>query len=420
MLIPQDRKNGSESFRPSQLNGQKNFLKLPFLLFFSSFKFPLNWREFPPTLLLLVTLFSCSEQPATIPNTKVSPQGNSDSNLIFTGVDLEQFDEVGRPLWKVKSKRAKYIKDKQVAQAENPDGELYQDGKVVYRIKGQKADIVQNGKQLVLKGKILATDPINGIVLRGNELEWLPQQGLLVVRKDFHCVHKQLQAVASEARVKTREKYAEFFGHVIADSSDPRLQIRTERLLWRFQAQKLSSDRPVQIDSYKNHQIVNRGTGNAADVDLKTKIATLKQNAQLVLSDPPIQVNSNSITWDQNNEVVTTNSLVHIFQKADKINITADRGKLLIPQNTAYFTGNVYAIGAHQQSLKSHQLTWYLKQKFLSAQGNVIYHQIDPKLNFQGETATGNLQTEDIIVKGGSTFGRVITVIMPQPVQKKK
>ena len=51
----------------------------------------------------------------------------------------------------------------------------------------------------------------------------------------------------------------------------------------------------------------------------------------------------------------------------------------------------------------------------LEAQGNVVYRQIEPKLTFQGETAVGNLETENIVVKGGnSTGGRVVTEIIPQ------
>jgi hypothetical protein len=86
-----------------------------------------------------------------------------------------------------------------------------------------------------------------------------------------------------------------------------------------------------------------------------------------------------------------------------------------IPENTVYLTGKVNAVGKHRQSLTSNQLTWYLDKKLLEAQGNVVYRQIEPKLTFQGETAVGNLETENIVVKGGnSTGGRVVTEIIPQ------
>jgi hypothetical protein len=92
----------------------------------------------------------------------------------------------------------------------------------------------------------------------------------------------------------------------------------------------------------------------------------------------------------------------------------------LIPINTAYLTGNVNAVGQRHQSLKSNNLTWYLNKKLLEAQGNVIYHQIAPLLNFTGETATGNLQTEHIIVNGRNTPDRVVTVIIPREVGQRK
>jgi LPS export ABC transporter protein LptC len=389
MLNPQEKKNG-------------NLLYLPY------------------TLLLIIGLFSCSGKSDTKVNPSASPQSDTDSHLTFYGVDLEQFDEVGRPIWKVRAKQAKYTKEKEIAQAQSPDGELYQDGKIVYRIKAQKADIQQNGKQLLLRGNILATDPINGVILHGQELEWLPQKDLLIVRNHFNGTHKQLQAVADEARVKTRAHYAEFFGHVVANSADPRLQIRTEHLIWQIQAQKLIGDRPVQIDNYKNNQVVNRAKGNATEVDLKTKIATLKQKAQLVLLDPPMQITSDSITWNTKTQIVNSDAPVRVYHQVDHITVTGNRGRLFIPQNTAYLTGNVDAIGERHQSLKSNNLTWYLNKKLLEAQGNVIYHQVDPLLNFTGETATGNLQNEHILVNGRNTPNRVVTVIIPQQVGQKK
>jgi lipopolysaccharide assembly outer membrane protein LptD (OstA) len=95
--------------------------------------------------------------------------------------------------------------------------------------------------------------------------------------------------------------------------------------------------------------------------------------------------------------------------------VTANQGKMKIPENTVYLTGNVNAVGKRSQSLKSNQLTWYLDKKLLEAQGNIIYRQIEPKLTFQGETAVGNLETENIVVKGGnSSESRVVTEIIPQ------
>ncbi|BAY13023.1 LPS export ABC transporter periplasmic protein LptC [Calothrix sp. NIES-2098] len=409
-----DKNQGRRGSR--NLGGNKKYSPQFFLWqFISVSPIKINWFCLPLTFFLLVGLVACNGKS---PNDRASNSGqsgqNTDSNLTFYGVAFEQFDEVGRPIWKVNAKEAKYTKEKQIGQAENPYGELYQDGQVVYQVKAERADIEENGKQLFLKGKIVATDPRNGTVLRGNELEWRPKEDLLIVRNQLNGTHKQLQAVAQEARVKTREQRIDFSGGVVANSQDPQLQMRTEHLIWHIKEEKLIGDRPVQIDRYKNNQITDRGRGNTTEVNLKTKIATVTKNAQLELLDPPMQITSNSMTWNMNAETVTTNSPVRVLHKAENVTVTANQGEMKIPQKTVYLTGNVNAIGQRRQSLKSRTLTWYLDNKLVEAQGNVVYRQVDPPLNFTGETAVGNLQTENIVVKGGNTGGRVVTEIIPQ------
>ncbi|MTJ07628.1 MULTISPECIES: LPS export ABC transporter periplasmic protein LptC [unclassified Anabaena] len=411
MQYSQDRENGRQSSKCQR--GSKNYS--PYFYSSLQFKLPKSWVYLPLILCLSLSLFSCGNPSPTESKTDVSSPEDDETKLTFFGVALEQFDEVGRPIWKVKAKQAKYTTDKQIGEAESPEGELYQDGKVVYQIKAEKADIRQDGKQLFLQGKIIATDPSNGIVLKGNELEWRPQEDLLIVRNQLNGSHKQLQAVAQEAKVKTREQRVEFSGGVVAKSTEPQLQMRTERLMWQIKEEKLFSDRPIQIDKYENNKITGRSKGNAAEINLKTQIATLQPQAQLELIAQKMQITSNSITWNLNKEIITTNSPIRIFQSAENVTVTANQGRMQIPTNTVYLTGNVNAIGQRRQSLKSNQITWYLDKKLLEAQGNVVYRQIEPKLTFKGETAVGNLETENIVVKGGNSTGRrVVTEIIPQ------
>ncbi|MBD2664439.1 hypothetical protein B6N60_00837 [Richelia sinica FACHB-800] len=373
-----------------------------------------NLYFLPLALFLLLNLISCSNPSLRKPNPENTSGQNTDSNLTFFGVALEQFDEIGRPIWKVKAKQAKYTSEKQIGQAQNPNGELYQDGQIVYKIQAEQADIEQDGKQLFLKGKILATDPRNGIVLKGNELEWRPEEDLLIIRNQINGQHKQLTALAQEARVKTREQRVEFVGSVVANSTEPQLQMRTDNLIWQIKTEKLFSDSPIQIDRYKNNQITDRGKGKGAEINLKTKIANLKQDAKLELVDPPMEITSNSMVWNINNETVTTNTPVKAVHKTENVVVTANQGQMKIPQKTVYLTGNVNAVGQRRQTLKSNQLIWYLDKKLVEAQGNVIYRQVKPQLTFNGDTAIGNLQTENIVVQGGNSQGGVVTEIIPQ------
>ncbi|MCG6135672.1 MAG: LPS export ABC transporter periplasmic protein LptC [Nostoc sp. LLA-1] len=384
------------------------------LLSFNSLKLKANWYYLPLIFLLITGLVACGRSTPTVSQSNDAGSSPQESNLTFFDVTLEQADEVGRPLWRVQSKKATYTQEKQIGQAENPYGELYQDGKAIYQIKASQAEIKQDGKQLFLQGNIVATDPSNGIVLRGNELEWRPEEDLLIVRNQLNGTHKQLQAVAQEARVKTREQRMEFSGGVVATSADPQMQLRTEHLIWQIQEEKLIGDRPIQIDRYNNNQITDRGRGDAAEVNLKTKIATIKKNGQLDIAAPPTQITSDVMTWDMNAEKVTTNSPVRVVQQAENVTVTANQGEMKIPQQIVNLRGNVNATGQRQQTLQSNQLTWYLDKKLLEAQGNIVYRQIDPPLNFTGDTAVGNLETENIVVRGGKSGNRVVTEIIPQ------
>ncbi|MBU7582136.1 MAG: LPS export ABC transporter periplasmic protein LptC [Nostoc sp. TH1S01] len=391
-------------------------------LSFLSFKLiKSKWYYLPLTLILMMSLAACSGKSLknSQQNNQGTSAGDSESNLTFFDVTLEQADEVGQPLWKVKAKKARYTKEKEIGQAESPYGELYQDGKIVYQIKADQADIEQDGKRLFLKGKILATDPNNGVVLQGNEMEWRPKEYLLIVRNQINGKHKQLRAVAQEARVNTRKQVVDFVGKVVANSTEPQLQMRTEHLIWQIKQEKLIGDRPLQFERYKNNQITDRGRGNSAEVNLKTQIATIKQNAQADLLDPPVQILSNTMTWDMNTENVKTNSPVRVFHRVEKLTVTGNQAEMKIPQKTVYLVGNVNAVGQRRQSLKSQNLTWYLDKKLLEAQGNVVYRQASPALTFNGDTAVGNLETENIVVSGGKTGGRVVTEIIPESPKPK-
>lgn len=368
------------------------------------------------TVLLTVGLFACSNpsKPKQKASDNKPVEEKSDSKLTVFEGSLDAADENGRLLWRVNAKKARYTKEQEIGQVENPFGELFQDGKVVYQVTAEKADVEQNGKQLFLKGKIVATDPKNGVVLRGNELEWRPKEDLLIVRNQLNGKHKQLVAVAQEARVKTREQKVDFFGGVVANSVEPPLQVRTEHLTWLLKDEKLIADKPLQIDRYKNNQVTDRGKGDAAEVFLKTKIVSVTKNAQIDLQQPPMQITSNSMEWNLNTEIVTTKAPVRVFHRTENVVVTGNQAELRIPQNTVYLRGNVNGVGQRRQAIKSDKLTWFLKDQQVEAQGNVVYQQADPPLTFTGQTATGNIQQQNIVVKGGNSGDRVITNIIPQ------
>ncbi len=372
-----------------------------------------KWRHLAASLIgagLIMGASGCSGQNST---KEASPDPSStpatQNELTFNDVTLEQADEQGRPVWKVQGKQANYSREKKVAQVQKPSGELFVDGKVVYKISAQQAQIEQNGKQLFLTGQIVATDTVNGVVLRGNELEWRPKEDLLIVRKQIRGNYQQVQAVAQEARVNSRSARVDLQGKVVAQASDPALQIRTTHLIWEVKKQTLIGDRPIEIDRYKGKVVSDRATANGANVNLKTKILTLQPKAQIVATEPPLQIDSNSLTWDLNAQVVTSNQPVKIVHRQQQVTTTANQGRMNLDNEIVHLTGNVYAKGQRQQSLNSQKLTWYLPTQLVEAEGNVVYRQVEPPISFTGEKAVGKLQEQNITVSGG----RVVTKFIP-------
>lgn len=364
---------------------------------------------------LIFGLVACGNPRPTVKPVaqNTTPVQNFENDLTFNDVTLEQADQQGRPFWKMKAKQATYSKDKKVALVQSPNGELFQDGKPVYHIQGQQGEIQQDGKQLFLKGQVVATDPRNNLVLRGNELEWRPREDLLIVRNSLTGTNPQVRAVAQEARVKSRASRIELLGGVAAVANDPPLQMRTEHLIWQIREQKLIGDRPVQIDRYQGKAITDTARGNSGDVDLQTKIVTLKQNAQLTLLEPPLQVDSNELSWNLNTETVTSDQPLRIVHRREQMTVTANKGRMDLQQKIAYLTGNVYGIGQRGQSLNAKALNWYLSSQLFKAEGDVVYRQVEPKVSFTGQKAVGKLQDQSIVVSGG----RVVTKIIPSSVK---
>lgn len=363
------------------------------------------------SVVLLLGLNACGEQNRVVKKLAqdTSSASKVDNNLTFNDITLEQTDKQGRTIWKVHAKQTVYSKDKKVAQVQSPTGELFQDGKPVYQVSGQQGEIRQDGKQLFLKGQIVATDPYNGVVLHGNELEWRPQEDLLIVRKQITGNHRQLQVVAQEARSFSRAARIELQGRVVATTNNPVLQLRTEHAIWQIREQRLIGDRPTQIARYKGKAITDRAAGNTCEYNLKDKIATLKQNAQLNLVDPPMQITSNNLKWNLNTQTVTADQPVRMVQRQQQMTVTANQGQMDLQKRIVYLTGNAYGVGLRNQTINAKAMTWYLPTQLVEAKGDVTYRQAEPPVSFTGQKAVGNLQNQNVVVSGG----RVVTETIP-------
>jgi len=348
--------------------------------------------------------------PTQTPQTQTEEQGT----LIVNNAVLEQFKENGQQVWKVKAIKARYRKNKEIAEVEKPEGELYQDGKLVFIIQAKEGEVQQDGKKIFLKNDIIAIDIQSGAVLRGDELEWTPDQDLLIVRKNLNGTHKQLDAFAKEARMYSRKRQMELIGEVIAvTKEEPILHLRTERVLWEIDKELVIAPQFVLIDRYQDKKISDRAESKKAEVNLKTKIVTLKDNATVRLLDPTLEITSNAISWNVEAEMVNSSEPIEVNHTQEKIVFTGNSGKVDIKQEICYLVGNVQGYDTVKKTqLRADELTWLIKTQNIDAQGNIIYRQFDPEFAVSGPTATGSLKDKTVTVSGGG--GPVVTEIIPE------
>ncbi|MEQ9551837.1 MAG: LPS export ABC transporter periplasmic protein LptC [Coleofasciculus sp. G3-WIS-01] len=379
----------------------------------------LSWKRYLAVSLCLLAyapLSGCQTDSQTVKKIQQDTKATDiEGSLVFNNVTLEQADEQGRPLWRVKADTAIYSKDKKIAQVEQPIGDLFQDGKVILKVSANSGEVREDGKQIFLRGEITATDTRNGAVFKGEELEWLPQDDLLVVRRNLEGRHpEQIEVTANEGRYLTRQEQMELKGSVQTISKDPNVQLKTEQLTWQIKEKKLIGDQRTHIERYKDNTVTDRVVANQTDYNLNTKVAILKNNVQLTSIDPPVLISSNEAIWDVQAETVRSNQPVQIVHQQEKVVITANQGQVDLGSEVANLRGGVQGVGSRNQAeLYANQVRWDIPTQKMQASGNVVYKQVDPPFNVTGATAEGKLQDQSMIVRSGSSSDRVVTEIVP-------
>ncbi len=342
----------------------------------------------------------------------------TEPELTLKDVTLEQPDDNGGLLWRVKAKEATYSPDRRLASLKSPEGELFQDGKLVYQVKADQGEIRENGESIFLQGNIVAISPDNQITLRGNSLEWTPEDDLLLVRDSISGDHPQLKATAQEARLFNRTQRLELLrGVVAATQQEPWIGFESETLVWLLDEEKLETDTPLQVEQYVSQEdstVTDRLVGKQGEFDLTEQRATLRQQVQLNALEIPLQTNSNIAVWDVVAGTVVINKPVRIQYPSRKITANANQARLNLNTEILVLNGNVKSVDRERQSLlAADQLTWNIKTQDVEGQGNVSYRQQDPAATVNGDRAVGNLDEQTVLVTGRN----VVTEIVPSELE---
>jgi LPS export ABC transporter protein LptC len=378
--------------------------------------FRFNWFTKGILLLLLFSLSGCKQ-----PNIKDIEQKSQDSSsvdsesrLILNNATLEQANAKGQILWKIQVEEATYSKDQKIAYLKKVKGNIYQNNQVVLYVSADKGEVYKSGEEIFLKDNIVATDPRNGAVIRSEEVEWHPQDFLLMVRKNLRGSHSQVDATAKEGRYHTKEQRLELVGNVVATAKDTKLQLTAETVVWKVPQLKLFSDRPLKLLRYQDKNVTDQIKAERVEVDLKTKIVTAEKNIEYRSIKPPIQIASNRIAWNYKDRLVTSSEPIRLLHYQDQITLTGNRGRVNLKDEIAYLNDGVQGVNSKTQAkLYANQLVWKMPLQIVEAIDNVIYEQFNPAMNLTGDKAVGTFKDNKIVVTSNSQE-RVVTEIFPE------
>ena len=376
-----------------------------------------SWLAKSVILLLLFSLTSCKQQAKQPVETEPTVENASEpeDRLVINNATLEEVDDNGKTVWKMKADKTSYNEDTKFAILENPAGNLYQDGKIVLQVKAKKGEVQEDGKIIFLRDKIEAVDIRNKLIFRGDELEWRPKEDLLIVRKNLTASRpKQLEVSGQEGRYTTKTQQLDLTGKVAAATFNPPLKLATERLTWKIPQKKALTSKPVQVDRYQGKIITERVEADISQLDLQTMIVILTKNVELKSLNPPLQIASNKAIWNTKAQTVLSNQPVKIFHSTEQTTLVANEGKIDLKDEVARLTSGVTGTSARNNSkLDANQVFWDIPTQKVEAQGNVVYRRTNPPVNTKGDKAVGHLNKDNVVVTGGGAKGRVVTEIIP-------
>jgi LPS export ABC transporter protein LptC len=365
------------------------------------------------SILTMATLAlgGCAETSKSPPNPKASP---IEAKLELDNLSFQQVDKQGKPLWKVRAKKGIYAPDKKRAKITGIDGDFYQDGQIVLHVTAKTGEVEQEGEKVVLRGDVVAKETRNNLVIIGQEVEWHPKTDLLTIHDRVRANHPQLQVQADRGEYHSREQRMDLTGKIAAISTEPRLGMQTEHLIWLLKNQTVTSDSPIEIQRYQENAITARVHANSSKTSLDRKIVDLKGNVQFNGVKPLIQVSGELFSWNLDRELVTADRPLTIVDPKEEVTLQSNTGQLNLKANTATLAGNARGVATRNQAkLYADRLTWQMTSQQIIGTGNIVYQQTQPSIRFTGNRSVGKLQDQSIVVTSDRQH-QVQTDIIPK------
>ena len=211
--------------------------------------------------------------------------------FVFRSLDLEQQDSMGRPAWELRSPEARYDISRQVAQARQPRGTVYKNGKANITISARSATVIGDGQAIQLEGDVVITLlSQNPVRISGEQARWIPSQSLMLIDRKPSAIDRKSRITAQLATYYLDRDLIELRGSPVleqweqsataAASKPSSLRVQTALVDWKPDQGDLNAPKPV------------RGLRREQDGQLNLSATALKGNLREGYVDliAPVQV----------------------------------------------------------------------------------------------------------------------------------
>lgn len=356
-------------------------------------------------LLLIFSLTACDrnlaeDTPDLSSDVNTEEQlsaGRLNTQLTLNDAVLEQSNNEGL-VWKIQAKRTTYSDDRATAYLEDVTANLLQDEEIILKVKGKQGEVREQGQLIVLQEAVVASDARNETILRGDLAQWRPSDGVLTVKDNLQVNHPNLIITADTAQYFTDTESVELTGQVVANTEQPALIFKSDRLLWQIPQQKVIANNPLNVVRYQQEAITDRLVADRAEVDLQRQTIALNSNVALNSVQPALQIATDSAIWNYQLRTIESDRPIRVVDQ-QQLTITGNQGQIDLETEIVTMTNGVEGVNNREPAtLYSQQAIWNISQKEVTATGNVIYNKAQPKIDLTGDKAIIDLEADRAVV----------------------
>ena len=203
-----------------------------------------------------------------------------------------------------------------------------------------------------------------------------------------------------------KEQVLQAEGKVVAIAQASGMRVQTERAVLQQKEQLLTSDVPTLMEQYDCSSgscvVGDRARSNRVDVKLADRVAFLRGDAQVSLSNPALEASSQSMTWFLKNQRLIADQPVKVVNRTDGVVLQGNYGDVDMKSQVANLVGNVRGRSQQNQSnMRSQRLFWAMKEQQVQLVGNVFYQQADPPLTSTGDRAAAAIDEGQFVLLAG-------------------